>query len=145
MHKDFYASGFLYYPPTQQILLQQRPTTHSPSAWFLLGGKNLIEETSEVAFQRIVNRIIQVKLTLSAIHPVYMYFHEGMGKHHCILYAEVKKMGKQTDTKEKKFGWFTRKQILKLDLDEQTRQDITVGQRVIDAEQRRRLGQRTLQ
>ncbi len=136
-----YASGFLYHPPTQQILLQQP----SPDTiWSLIGGIYKEDETPEKAFQRITKSILKVHLSLASIHPVYSYVRDDMKRKQCIIYAEIQDQLKATSKKGILFTWFNRKQILKLPLDPQTKQDIIVGHRVIDAKTRERLGQHTL-
>lgn len=144
MHKAFYASGFLFHPPTQQILLQQQLNT-SPALWSLLGGIYLVEESAEKAFQRIVLKLLKHRLPVTSIYPIYTYDREDAEKNKAILYADIDKQIEFRPTKELAFGWFTRKQIMKLPLDPQTKQDIIVGHRVIDAKTRKILGEHTLE
>lgn len=144
MHKAFYASGFLFHPPTQQILLQQQLNT-SPALWSLVGGIHLVEESAEKAFQRIVQQFLKHKLPIKNIYPIYTYDREESEKNKAILYADIEEMIEFKPTKDFAFGWFTRKQIMKLPLDPQTKQDIVVGHRVIDAKTRKSLGEHTLE
>lgn len=145
MHKHFYASGFLYHPPTRQILLQQQNFPPNTSyLWSLFGGTRLDKEEAEATFQRIIRKLLGVKLNLSAIYPVYSYPSKGIYKNHHIVYAEVKEIQNFSPRRRLVFSWFTFKQILKLPLAEQTKHDITIGQRVIDALARKRLGEKTL-
>ena len=143
MHKVFYASGFLYHPPLQQILLQQ--VHNGSSSWSLIGGVSLNEETAEEAFQRIIFTTLNIKLTLQTIYLVYSYSKEGHGKQQVIFYAEVDRINQIRANEKNALSWFTRKQIQKLPLDEQTRQDLIVGQRVIDARMRKNLGLHSLE
>src|SRR4030067_1565215 len=142
MHKDFYASGFLYHPRSQQILLQQINSANNDSTWSLLGGSNKKKENFEEAFLRIINSHLKLKLKPSFIHPVYDYFNIGKNKKIYIYYANVSKRGKFKG-KKKIFSWFTFRQIQKLPIPEQIRHDIVVGQRVIESSIRKRLGFRT--
>ena len=142
MHKSFYASGFLFHPPTQQILLQQ--LTNSSAHWSLFGGEGLDTETPELTFQRIVHANLHLKLAVRSIIQVYDYFHKELGKNHVIVYARIEKL-KDFSKKNSSLAWFTRQQLHKLHLSEQTRQDITVGHRVIDAKERKHLGLHTLE
>lgn len=145
MHKEFYASGFLYYPPTQQILLQQRKSTLSSSpTWSMFGKICVCKKADEKIFQRILNELLKIKIKPDFIHPVYTYFHKETHKNHTIFYAEVEEI-KKISSKRGVFNWFTFKQVLKLQLPGQVKQDIVVGQRVIDAEIRKNLGLRTLE
>ncbi|EKD87081.1 MAG: hypothetical protein ACD_37C00049G0002 [uncultured bacterium] len=144
MHKDFYASGFLYHPRSQQILLQQSTDPSDQQKWTLFEGKRLLDESSEIAFKRIALEVLNIRLSLSSVHPVYEYFHSQKGRNQSITYGEVKTQKKFTVSKGRLFGWFTFRQIARLGLSEQTKQDLTVGQRVIDSALRKSLGQRTI-
>ena len=50
--------------------------------WFLFGGESLKDETGEQTFSRVVDAILRLKLKLTAVFPVYKYFHEEMKKDH---------------------------------------------------------------
>lgn len=145
MHKDFYASGFLYHLPSGQILLQQQPTVGPSSVWSLFGKQGLYKEKAEVTFQRVIYELLHLKLPLATIYPVYTYFYKDIHKDHAIVYAEVEEMQRFASLHTVKCAWFTMKQIIKLDLSEQTKHDITVGHRVISARMRKSLGLRTLE
>jgi hypothetical protein len=144
MHKKFYASGFLYHSRSQQILLQQLSSANKEPMWFLFGGESVKTETGEETFSRIIDKILKIKLKLSAVCPVYKYLHEEMNMDHYISYAKIGKLEKFPETKEIIFGWFNFKQVQKLNLSEQTKHDIMVAQRVIDSATRRSLGQQTI-
>lgn len=146
MHKNFYASGFIYHAPTQQILLQQQTSVNNfPSVWSLFEGVNLYKEDAETAFLRIIYSSLRIKLNPKSIFPVYSYFHKKMNKNHYIICAEIKNLKDFSPNNGIIFAWFTFKQIVKLQLSEQAKHDITVGQRVIDARLRKSLGQKTLE
>ncbi|MBI2034289.1 MAG: NUDIX hydrolase [Candidatus Levybacteria bacterium] len=138
MHKVFYASGFLYHEPTQQILLQQA-YDDSPE-WSLIGGVSLVRETAEEAFYRIVFSVLRVKLSFELIYPVYTYNKRNFEKKQVILYADIDDISRIRASKDNVLSWFSRKQIQKLPLDPQTRQDLIVGHRVIDARMRKSQG-----
>ncbi len=143
MHKAFYASGFLYHPPTQQILLQQRKTkTEGPVAYAMIGGINRPAEKADKTFQRHIHKLLNLRIKPALVHQVYEYHHKEMNKHHIVMYAEVTEIEKISN---KNCTWFTFKQIMKLPLSEQAKHDITVGQRVIDSRKRKSLGQQTLE
>jgi hypothetical protein len=60
-------------------------------------------------------------------------------------YAIVNKLEKFPDNAKTLFSWFTFKQIQKLHISNQIKQDIIVGQRVIDSAIRKSLGQQTIE
>lgn len=138
MHKVFYASGFLYHEPTQQILLQQA-YDDSPE-WSLIGGLSLVQETAEEAFRRIAFAVLNIKLSLESIYPIYTYNKRNFERQQVILYADIDNINRIKGRKDTVLSWFTRKQIQKLPLDPQTRQDLIVGHRVIDARMRKSQG-----
>ena len=146
MHKDFYASGFLYHGPTEQILLQQKTKTQDSSpGWSLFGGMGTSKHNPQLIFQRIVNKLLKIKLKTNVIEPVYVYFNKDMDKDHHIVYATIKTPKKFSPKNGVIFSWFTFRQVIKLKLDEQTKHDIVVAQRVIASKTRKRLGQHTLE
>lgn len=144
MRTDFYASGFLYHQRSQQILLQQQSPANSEPMWFLFGGEGVKKETGEETFARVINEILRLKLKITAVFPVYKYFHEEMKKDHYISYAKIGKLEKFPAGKTTVFAWFNFKQVQKLNLSQQTKHDIMVAQRVIDSATRRSLGQQTI-
>jgi ADP-ribose pyrophosphatase YjhB (NUDIX family) len=145
MHKDFYASGFLYHSRSQQILLQQQNSASSDTEWSLLGGESVANETAEETFKRVVRSLLHLELKPKAILPIYKYFHETMKKDYYITYAKIGRLEKFPVSKKTTFSWFNFKQIHKLNLSEQTKHDIVVGQRVIDSAVRKSLGQQTIE
>ena len=145
MHKDFYASGFLYHPKTQQILLQQVISANIEPIWSMLGGENLKNETSEASFGRIIYKVLRIKIKPNNIFPVYTYFHSEKNIDHFICYAKITKLEKFPNSKKSLFSWFTFKQIQKMNLPAQIKQDIIVGQRVIQSSIRKGLGERTIE
>lgn len=130
MPKAFFASGFLFHPESQQILLHQ-----SNSLWSLFGEINEKEEDALLTFQRIIHKALKIKLAKKCIYPVYNYFHKTHHKMHYVYYAQVEKMKNYTSQNET-LSWFTFKQTLKLPFTEETKQDIVVAQRVIEADER---------
>lgn len=144
MHKDIYASGFLYHPGSQQILLQQLNSDKQNCFWSLSGEKVIKSKTGEETFKQIFYEKLSLKLKLSNIHFVYAYFSEEKSKDYNVYYAEVKKLHKFSESKKTTFAWFNFKQIHKLNLTEQTKHDIIVAQRVIDSSVRKSLGLRTI-
>lgn len=131
MHKVFYASGFLYHPPTQQILLHQSDKDDLTLSTFR--GKNVKNESPEDVFRRVVSEMLGLDLPPKHVLTVYDYFHQGLDAHYYVLFAKVRKPSldyKLNGTTT--IGWFPLKQLPKLKLSEKVRQDIIVGQRVIN-------------
>jgi len=141
MHKDFYASGFLYHPKSQQILLQQNNLDSSNNVWTLLQGDATSEEDIKESFLKIVDNHLNIKLKLNSIFSVYDYTDKN--KTFYVLYAHIKKLEK-FNNEDNKFSWFTFKQVHKLSMHPQTKQNIIIGQRVIDSSIRKSLGIQTI-
>jgi hypothetical protein len=138
MHKDFYASGFLYHFPTQQILLQQIQAldTSTSIPWVLFGDTNRANETEAArTFQRVINDELNHELELEDILPVYQFFDKERSLPHFVFYAQV-----ADDALESVSGralqWFNFKKLHRTTMSKQTRQNIIVAQRVIDLAQR---------
>lgn len=142
LQKSFYASGFLYHPGSDQILLQQPITSPNPSSWALFEGPPVGQETPEKTFQRLVGKSLGLKLNLRDIYPVYFYRGGGQDRH--IIYAQIKTANAFLSKKGIIFGWFSFKQVNKLSLSAQAKHDVAVAQRVIAASVRKSLGQQTL-
>lgn len=141
MHKTFYASGFLYHPKTQQILLQQLSSVEHNNAWSMFIVKHNKEESLKDLFLEIINNSLNLNLKSNSIFSVYNYSHQD--KNMFIFYAQINKM-QQFIHESKTYAWFTFKQIQKLSLSEQTKQDIIISQRVINSFIRKKLGLQTI-
>lgn len=142
MHKDFYASGFIYHPLSGQILLQQqKAASKTPSPWSLIGKECSDKNCGKDTFRQVLNRLLGLKINLKEIYPIYSYSSRGNYKKQHILFAQIKAKKNFSPKNNCIFSWFTLKQILKLPLTEQTKHDIIIGQRVIDAISRKSLGQ----
>lgn len=133
MQTPFYASGFLYSLKTQQILLLQPPDL--TSFWSTLGGESKDGEETQVAFQRIIYKLLNFDLKNKHIYPVYDYFHNIRNKMNYVFYAEVGKP-KIISTPKSIFSWFTFHETLKLPFNAQTKQDLVVSERVINLKYR---------
>lgn len=137
MHKLFYASGFLYHSPTEQILLRQMTSLKAPSpTWHMVGGIALKDEEPLKTFERCIHDLIDVKLNSKRIFPVYDYFHNLHSTMHYVFYAEVKKLFAIAHDDKRGLAWVTFKQTTKLPFDAQTRQDVIIAERVIKAQAR---------
>lgn len=144
MHNNFYASGFLYHPKSEQILLQQKNSADQNPFWSLFGKKVLKDKTGEETFVDVFFEKLNIKLKAKNVNSIYTYSTNEKGVNYNIYYAEVKRLHKSPDTSSNGLSWFNFKQIQKLNLSEQTRQDILIGQRVIDSSIRKGLGQKTI-
>lgn len=143
MHKLFYASGFIFHPLSQQILLQQRQRKDNEPhhQWLVFSGKSKAGEDPKKTFQRLIEEQLGIKLTAKNIFPVYDYFNEELGADQFVHYAQIGTIPRKIRAKEDTLlSWFAFRQIPKLSLPLQTRQDIIVSQRVINAANRIREG-----
>lgn len=137
MHKSFYASGFLYNLKTHQILLLcSKQTDNVASSWSMLGGESSEGEEAQTTFQRIVNELLNLNLKYKDIYPVYDYFHEAIDKINYVFYAEVKNPPIFDSLKENTLSWVTFSETLKLLFSDHTKQDVIVGERVINLKKR---------
>ena len=131
MHKPFYASGFLYNLKTNQILLLCSPDD-TKSSYSMLGGEGYAGEEAQTAFQRVINKLLNLNLKAKDIYPIYDYFHETQGKINYVFYAEVKRTPNFKSIKANTLSWVTFNETLKLLFSDHTKQDIIVGERVIN-------------
>ncbi len=144
MHKTFYASVFLYHPPSQQILLQKNSSISTMSSpWLLFGGVYLEKEEPEALLKNIIFKLLNIKIKV--VHLVYSYFNENTDKFQYVVYSKLRKFQNFSSKNGLTFAWFSFKDALKLQITEQTKHDILVVQRVIDAATRKRLDQHTFQ
>ena len=107
-----------------------------PSLWSTMGGESINGEEAQIAFQRIVNKLLNINLKPKDIYPVYDYFHNTRNKVSYVFYAEVGKTRIFNASKRGTLSWFTFHETLKLPFTSQTKQDIVVGERVINAKWR---------
>ncbi len=138
MHKSFYASGFLYSIKTHKILLlQSEQKDDIISLWSTIGGEGKEGEEAQVAFQRIVHELLNVDLKIKHIYPIYDYFHEKLDKVNYVFYAEVKNPRVFNSLKENAFSWVAFSETLKLLFSAHSKQDVIVGERVINLKWRK--------
>lgn len=131
MHKSFYASGFLYNLKTHQILLLHS-VDDTNSSYSMLGGESNDGEEAQITFQRVINELLNLNLKPKDIYPIYDYFHEIQGKINYVFYAEVKKTPVFKPVRKNTLSWVTFNETLKLLFSDHTKQDIIVGERVIN-------------
>ena len=129
VHTSFYASGFLYHSPSQQILLQ--PLQNGDTV-----NLTLFHEKCErgkdplTVFKHCVERALGTTIPTSSIHPVYDYVHDKLGEQY-IFYVEVAGAEPKSYGAKNKAAWFSLLKLAKHEMSEQTRHDIIVGERVI--------------
>ncbi|MBU1000710.1 NUDIX domain-containing protein [Patescibacteria group bacterium] len=138
MQAPFYVSGFLYNPKTHQILLIQskQKTEDTDVQWSMLEGEGTTEEKPQVVFQRIVNQLLKINLKPKKIYSVYDYFHKKRNEHNFIFYTEIKNIKKIRNLKKSNLSWFKFSETSKLSFTKQTKQDVIVGERVVNAKWR---------
>jgi hypothetical protein len=129
VHKPFYASGFLYHSPTQQILLQQFKNGNAVNL-VLFRGSSRNGETPQAVFQQCVEKALGAKIDASQIHPVYDYVHEQLGEQF-VFYVEVVDATPKEYKSKNKTEWLPFTKVPKRSMSEQTHHDIVVGERVI--------------
>lgn len=137
MHNSFYASGFLYSLKTHQILLLQAPKKNGINTqWSTISGESEEGEDARSAFQRIVHEHLNLNLEMEHIYPIYDYLKETNGKVNYVFYAEVKNTKFSNLAKEGTLSWITFSETIKLLFTDHIKQDVIVGERVINAKWR---------
>ncbi len=125
MHKPFYASGFLFHAPSQQILLQQLTSDQN---LMLFGAKSHNGTNPQTVFQTCIESALGVKVPDASIYPVYDYILENLGEQF-VFYAQIPDMTPLSLINKTK--WFLLSKLSKFKMSEQTRHDIIIGERVI--------------
>lgn len=102
----------------------------------MLGGENNEGEEAQIAFQRIINELLNLKLKTNDIYPIYDYFHNSLDKVNYVFYAEVKSSKKFDSFKEGTLSWVSFNDTLKFPFSGHTKQDVVVSERVINLKRR---------
>lgn len=137
MQAPFYASGFLYNPKTHQILLLKYQQENSTDfLWSTFGGESHEGEEAQSAFQRVVNELLNLDLQAKDIYPIYDYFHDAWDKLNYVFYAEVKTPREFDFFGGDSFSWIAFNGISKLLFTDHSKQDVIVGERVVNAKWR---------
>lgn len=137
MHKSFYASGFLYSTRLRKILLLKAQKKDSTDfLWSTLGGVGDEEEDPKAAFARIINEQLGINLKAKSTYPIYDYLHTAKDKMNYVFYAEVKSSKEFSSLQEGSFEWVAFHEISKLQFSPHSKQDVIVGERVINAKWR---------
>ncbi|MBI4064911.1 hypothetical protein HY409_00880 [Candidatus Gottesmanbacteria bacterium] len=99
----------------------------------MFGGLNKNGENAQDVFTRIIFKLMKLQLSRKHIYPVYDYYFHARNKIHYVFYAKVKDMHACPIFPSDTVSWFTFKQTAKLTFDDQTKQDVVVSERVINA------------
>lgn len=83
-----------------------------------------------------MNKLLDLNLKTKDIYPIYDYFHDGRDKINYVFYAEVKSAKEFNNLKGDIFSWVTFSETSKLPFAAHSKQDIIVGERVINAKWR---------
>ena len=102
----------------------------------MFGGLSQKGESAQEAFARVTYELIAVRVYANHIYPVYDYFFHAANTIHYVFYAEVSTMPTFPLGSNTILSWFTFKQITKLALKDQTKHDIIISERVINAQAR---------
>jgi hypothetical protein len=86
-----------------------------------------------------------LEIEINVVHPIYSYFNADKEKNQFIGYSTIKTRQQFSPKNGLTFAWFSFKDVLKLQTSKQMKHDIVVGQRVIEAATRKRLGEHTFQ
>lgn len=98
----------------------------------MIGGESIEGEEAQTTFQRVISELLNLNLKQKDIYPIYDYFHETQGKTNYVFYAEVKRTPSFKSIRKNTLSWVTFNETLKLLFSEHTKQDIIVGERVIN-------------
>lgn len=142
INKQSFSIGFLYHADSARFLLQKDHES-GPSNWKLMGSKCLTKFSAQ-SFKNLVQKQLNLEIQTLSIHHIYDYYQRDLGRDNFVSYAEVESLKDFPEILNQTFAWFTLKEISKLSLSQQTKQDLIVGQRVIDSDNRRKTGERTI-
>lgn len=88
--------------------------------------------------------MLNLELKEKNIHPVYDYFHDGHRKINYVFYGEVKNSREFDSLEEGSYSWVDFREIAKLPFTPSAKQDVIVGERVINAKWREEEGQQVI-
>lgn len=104
--------------------------------WSTLGGEAGAGEEAQEAFARVINELLDLKLKTKNIYPIYDYFHDARDKINYVFYAAVNSPREFTSLKKGTFSWVAFNEASKLHFTAHAKQDVIVGERVINAKWR---------
>ncbi len=133
MQDSFTVCGFLYNTVTEQILLlQSNKNTDLSSSWSMIGAEGKPGEDPKSVFQDSVRKLLKIKLDPAQIYHIYDYRDKKSQKVNYVFYVEVDQAPKLDEVNENKLTWITFGETMKLLFTSNTKQDVIVGQRVIN-------------
>lgn len=106
------------------------------SPWSLIGGDGKEGEDAQSAFQRIISESLEINLKIKQIVPVYDYFHDDLDRVNYVFYAEVRSPKIAKALKDNIYSWVSFSETVKFPFPAHTKQDVIVGERVINAKWR---------
>lgn len=106
------------------------PNSNSDTKLLLFGSKCHQGDDPATELRHSIGKILGLTIAASSIHPVYDYVHDTLGEHF-IFFIEVPDMSQECYPSDTKAEWFSLSKLSKLDMSEQTRHDILIGERVI--------------
>lgn len=133
VHNSYYASGFLFHSPSQQILLLQS-VLDSDTPWSIIRVPHTSSDDPLRAFTSHTSRLLNVAQL--NVRPVYSYVDKKSQIQHSIFFADVVTCQNYPETTEYRYRWFELKDLRKLRISDSIRHDIVVGTRVIAAGER---------
>lgn len=136
MTRTFFAGGFFYNPRTDKVLLQKlrQAMPQQTVTWTFFGGDSKRGETPEKALQRIIKETIRQRITLKAMQRLYEYQNEDTKKLHIIFSLIASSLpNKKKLEANQEFQWTPLRNVLKLELPQNIRQDLTFFQREMNA------------
>lgn len=134
---SYSVSGFLYNINTQQILLtQSEKNSEFASHWSLLKTEVKINQDPKEAFKKIIKKQLGLELEMTAIYPVYDYPDEESDNISYVFFAEVTESPILNKKMANELTWISFNETLKLLFLENNKQDVIVGERVIEYRKR---------
>lgn len=118
-------------------MLQSGQKDATNSLWTTLGGESSSgEEDAQIVFQRVINESLSLDLILKNIYPIYDYFHDEREKTNFVFYAEVKDCQEFDSIAGNTLSWVNFDETSKFLFAAHSKQDVIVGERVINAKLR---------
>ncbi|OGE27055.1 hypothetical protein A3H85_03150 [Candidatus Daviesbacteria bacterium RIFCSPLOWO2_02_FULL_40_8] len=137
MQEPFYVSGFLYNPNSEKLLLIQTEANDDLiTLWKMLVGEGNNGEPAEATFQRVINECLNLEVKPKSIFPIYDYFDEAQRKTNYVFYAEVRRSPSFEALQQGTPSWVRFSDISKFPFFANTKQDMVVGERVINLKRR---------
>lgn len=99
----------------------------------MIEGESNEGEDAQTAFARIINGLLNLNLKEKNIHPVYDYLLDEKDKIRYVFYADVKSSPEFDSSEKGSYSWVSFAETPKLPFTSVAKQDIIVGERVINA------------